>query len=72
MKIEVVWYSGYKNNERPKSFIINGKKYIVQKVLQSKLIEDYITGDRKQLFIVQTDSGIYKLQYDGNDWQLIK
>lgn len=68
--MEVKWYSGCKGEEKPSKIIIDGKEYEIKRVLSEEQVEDSLTGMRKRVFVVQTDAGVYKLQYDGNEWEL--
>ena len=70
--MEVKWYSGYKGEEKPRAFIVNGKEYQINKVLHEELMENSLTQRRKRIFLVETKEGIYKLMYDGSDWLIIK
>lgn len=56
------WYSGYKGEEYPCSFLYNGLEKEVDKLIESKLIENSRTKKRKRVFLVETeDSEIYML-----------
>jgi hypothetical protein len=59
MKIEVECYSGYKLNERPKSFILGGRKFSIIEILDCWYGFDHI------YFKVRADeNNIYILRYD--------
>lgn len=56
------WYSGYKGEEYPCSFLYNGLEKEVDKLIESKLIESSETKKRKRVFLVETeDSEVYML-----------
>ncbi|MCK4352198.1 hypothetical protein KAW65_02200 [candidate division WOR-3 bacterium] len=66
--MQVKWYSGYKGEEKPATFTVNGAEQIIRKVISEELVEDSLTGKRKRIFKVKTDKGIYKLIYNGSVW----
>jgi len=67
--IEVECYSGYKADEKPISFILNGKKYMVEKII------DQWRSPEFEYFKVQADDEkAYLLRNDGRngEWTLEK
>ncbi len=61
----ISWYSGYKSNEYPLSFLYQGVEKRVKKLIEEKVIEDSKTRIRKREFIVETENGeIYSLTID--------
>lgn len=69
--MEVKWYSGYKGEESPSLITINGEPQIIRRVIREELIEDSLTGRRKRIFEVETNQGIYRLAYNGNNWEVL-
>jgi len=61
MGVKIKWYSGYKGEEKPESFIIDNREIIVNRVLKEEIVEDIETMKRKRIFLVDTDEGIFKL-----------
>ena len=66
MKVEKVdFYSGGKKDERPKTIYTNSGKIEIYKIIETKLEEDYRTGNRKKVFIFKSIGGyIYQLELD--------
>ena len=67
--IEVECYSGYKADEKPISFILNGKKYMVEKII------DQWRSPEFEYFKVQADDDVaYLLRNDerNGEWTLEK
>ena len=69
--MQVKWYSGYKGEEKPSAITIGGEEQQIKKVISEKLIEDSLTRKSKRFFVVQTEKGVYKLLYDGNNWEVV-
>ena len=67
--IKVECYSGYKADEKPISFILNGKKYMVEKII------DQWRSPEFEYFKVQADDDVaYLLRNDerNGEWTLEK
>ena len=67
--LEVECYSGYKADEKPISFILNSKKYMVEKII------DQWRSPEFEYFKVQADDGTgYLLRNDerNGEWALEK
>ena len=65
--LKVECYSGYKADEKPISFILNGKKYMVEKII------DQWRSPEFEYFKVQADDGkAYLLRNDerNGEWAL--
>jgi hypothetical protein len=58
--VDIIWYSGYKGEERPKTIVVNGEKLLVKRVISEKLVEER-AGKRKRIFIVETSKGLYEI-----------
>lgn len=58
MNIKVQCYSGYKLNERPLAFTLNGREYRVENILDQWYGEDYI-----YFKLWADDQNIYLLKY---------
>lgn len=74
-KIEVITYSGYRSEERPRSFVIDGEKIEVIGILRMWIEEGRENRERKRFFKVKGSDGyIYTLFYDekSSDWFLTK
>lgn len=52
---QVKFYSGYQNQETPRSIIIGGKEHIIRKIKERKRILDSETGQIINQFVCQTD-----------------
>lgn len=74
MKVEKVdFYSGGKKDEWPKTIYTNSGKIKIYKIIETKLEEDYKTGNRKKVFIFKSIGGyIYKLEFDKGGFNLIE
>jgi hypothetical protein len=53
--IEVSDYSGYRGDESPRAFILNGKRIEVLKVMEQWIEEDAVTKVRRRCFRVKGD-----------------
>jgi len=70
-KITVIAYSGYRNDECPREFMLLDNKVTVGEVLKRWIEEDFTGKSRKRFFIVKGSDGYtYKLYYDEKerDW----
>jgi hypothetical protein len=67
--IEVSAYSGYRGEESPWTFILNGKRIEVRKVLEQWAEEDAATRVRRRCFRVKGDDFrthiLHRLESDG-------
>lgn len=62
--IHVNSYSGYKADEKPLDFTLEGKKYSIKNVIH-QTYEKNITGELRRTYTVETDEGlIFKLCYE--------
>lgn len=66
--IKVSAYSGYKVNERPLSFVLDGQNYIVKKIL-----EQWYEEDGNYFRVMADDMHRYKLKWDrrSHSWFII-
>lgn len=74
-KIEVIAYSGYREEESPRYFVIDEEKIEVIKILRMWVEEGYESRNRKRFFTVRGSNGyIYTLFFDEklSDWFLKK
>lgn len=63
-RIEVDSYSGHKGEEKPLSFILEGKRLRVTEILENRLVEDSLTRERRRVFRVKAEDGnVYSLVY---------
>ncbi len=63
--IKVTAYSGFRGEESPKTFYIEGRKIIVVEILDLWIEESVLDKDRKRFFLVKgNDNHIYKLYND--------
>ena len=67
MKVEVSAYSGYKANERPRRFVLEGHAYEVEEVL-----DRWYSPDAMYFKIRAGDQNFYILRYDSlkEEWSL--
>lgn len=64
-EIPVSTYSGARANERPLSFIFNGKKINISKILYTSLEESIDTRKRVRYFeVTSSDSSARKIYHD--------
>jgi len=71
MKLQVEAYSGYKANERPARFVLNGRSYQVEEILDQWHSSGY--GPESTYFKVRaSDSNVYILRYlpAADEWRL--
>ncbi|MEW6068519.1 MAG: hypothetical protein AB1610_09555 [Nitrospirota bacterium] len=63
--IKVISYSGYKGEERPEAFFINGEKITVVEILHMWIEENIAYRHRKRFFRIKgSDCHEYKIFYD--------
>lgn len=73
-KIAVIAYSGYRNDESPRAFILYDEEITVTEIQSTWLQEDLHDKSRKRFFIVKGSDGyIYKIYYDekNKEWFLV-
>jgi hypothetical protein len=72
-KIKVNAYSGYRGDEKPRSFSLHEQEIEIIEILSMWIEEDIKSKARKRYFRVKgNDKHIYKIYYDENkkDWFL--
>lgn len=58
-------YSGYKAQEKPRSFIFQGKEYIIDNIEKTWIEEDFSTRERKIFFKVKAqDDQAFEISYN--------
>lgn len=58
-------YSGYKAQEKPRSFILKGKEYTIARIEKTWIEEDFSTRERKIFFKIKTlDNQDFDLSYN--------
>lgn len=63
-EIEVTAYSGYRGEEVPRSFVLEGRRVEVSAVLEARVEEDRGGGERRRFFRVRgSDGRVYGLYY---------
>ena len=63
--IKVMTHSGYRGNEKPQAFFINGKEIFVAEILDRWIEENTYDKARKRFFIVKgNDAQKYKIYID--------
>ena len=73
-RITVIAYSGYRNDESPRAFILSDDKVAVQETLDRWFEEDLTGKSRRRHFTVKGSDGyIHKLYYDEKqeEWFLV-
>jgi hypothetical protein len=72
-KVEVAAYAGYRSGERPRSFVLLGKKIGVAEILSQRVEEGAVDRQQKRCFRIKGDDGItYVLSYieQTGEWYL--
>ena len=65
IKIEVTAYSGYRGEESPRSFIVDGRKVDVLVVERMWMAEEELSRRQRRFFSVKGSDGVlYTLYYD--------
>ncbi len=65
IKIHVECYSGHKLFEKPKRFVLNGKEYNINTIIDSYLEESLESKERKFWFkVLCDDEKKYRIFYD--------
>ena len=74
MKIfHVDFYSGSKGEEYPKKIYTSSRKISVEKIIETKLEEDFFSGERKKVFVFQSrEKDIYQLEVLSESFKLKK
>ncbi len=68
--INVIAYSGYRANESPRTFFIDGERIDVIKVLSTWIEEEVSARDRRRYFaVIGSDKKKYLLYYDGDSME---
>ena len=73
-EITVIAYSGYRNDESPRAFILYEEEITVQETISKWIEEDLAGKSRKRYFTVKGSDGyIYKMYYDEKkeNWFLV-
>ena len=64
-KITVIAYSGYRDDESPRGFILYEEEITIEETISTWIEEDFSGESRKRYFIVKGSDGyIYKMYYD--------
>ncbi len=74
-QIQVTAYSGYRGEESPRSFMVEGKRVEVRKVIARWFEEDEATGERNRYFRVKGDDfRVRVLRYRERDgiWLMVE
>ncbi|MEO0087513.1 MAG: hypothetical protein ABIK90_05525 [candidate division WOR-3 bacterium] len=67
---EVKIYSGYKGEERPRAILLDGKEYLIEKILYKEIVEDFKTRERKIIFLCFCNQKYYKIiRLPNNNWE---
>lgn len=69
---KILWWAGYKGEERPRKIIFNGKEYFVDSVLETKLIEDLFSSHRVREIICKSGKNIFKIIEEIVGWRVEK
>ena len=65
IKVKVTAYSGYRGEERPVTFVLDGERVEVAAILNTWLEEDILNRLRKRFFDIKgSDGRMYKIYYD--------
>jgi hypothetical protein len=65
LNIRVTAYSGYRDNESPRTFLISDEKMTVVEIVDRWIEENFSDRMRKRFFIVKTqDNKHYKIYID--------
>ena len=73
-KITIIAYSGYRNDECPRAFILYEDEIFVKNTISTWIEEDLAGESRKRYFTVKGSDGyIYKIYYDEKkkEWFLV-
>jgi len=64
-RIEVIVYSGYRDEETPRAFILQNEKIEVVEILDMWIEEGFVNRVRKRFFKIKGSDGyIHKIYYD--------
>ncbi len=61
-KIIVCFYSGYKGDETPRSLLVGGQEYAVEKVLSRKRCLEKDSGRHYELFVCRVSGKTVKIR----------
>jgi hypothetical protein len=61
-KVKVLFYSGYKGEETPRSIIVDNEEIAVEKILSRQRVCDADTGRMTEVFTCQTGRGVVKIK----------
>jgi hypothetical protein len=67
MRVEVETYSGFKADERPTSFLLNGRRYRVEEIC-----DQWLGPDSSYFKIRADDENLYIIEYSigSDEWSL--
>lgn len=69
-KVEVIAYSGYRNEEIPKTIMLHNQRIEVVEILDSWVEEGIEDRARKRFFKVKgNDGSLYKIYYDEKEME---
>jgi hypothetical protein len=64
-EIEVISYSGYREEENPRSFIVNMETITIEEIVYKWIEEEFHSRNRKRFFKVTGDDGfLYSIYRD--------
>jgi len=65
VRVKVTAYSGYRGEESPVTFVLDGERVEVAAILSTWLEEDILNRLRKRFFEIKGSNGrMYKIYYD--------
>ena len=56
--LDIRFHSGYCGDEKPRAVIIGANEYPIQEILDTKRIQNSLTGERSEIFICRLSSPI--------------
>lgn len=68
MRVEVQTYGGYKADERPTGFLLNGRRYRVEEIC-----DQWLGPDSAYFKVRADDQNLYIIEYhrDSDEWSLV-
>ena len=73
-KIEIITYSGYRSEERPVAFVMQGERIEIVEILERRIEEGLRDKERKRYFTIKGSDGathrIYQV-YNTSEWYKI-
>ncbi|MFB0565277.1 MAG: hypothetical protein ACETWK_06300 [Candidatus Aminicenantaceae bacterium] len=71
MKFEVIFYSGYKGEEAPRSVIVGDREFKIDEIIERKRVKDFKSGEMYEVFKCKMEGKLVEIErYDSGKWAI--